>query len=369
MGVKKTKKNNILYTTSFSDMVGGGQWSLYYLIKHLNKEHFHPIVVCPREGEVSVNMRGVGAEVVFLNLGRIRYFSPSVIKKFISLIKEKQVALIHTDSTTETFYAGFAAGIMHIPLIWHIRVSGHEWFLDGILSLLATRLILVAGAIRQRFFWLSNSQKLVVIYNGIDLEEFDHFPTATSIRKEFDIGNDEILLACIGRLEPRKGQRYLIQAMTKVDNAKLILVGKGDREYTKKMKKDCEKFNIFDRIIFTGHRDNIPSILKEIDIVIFPTIGGEGFSRTILEAMAASKPVIATDDAGNKEAVLNGITGYIVQSRDGMALGNKINELTESKKRREQMGCSGRSRVEKMFTIERNVQEIEEQYFEILLDR
>jgi glycosyltransferase involved in cell wall biosynthesis len=360
---------NILYTTSFSQMAGGGQWSLYYLIEHLNKGIFHPIVVCPEEGELAEKMRGIGAEVILLDVGRIRYLNPFVISKFVSIIKDRQIALVHTDSSTETFYAGIAARSLGIPLIWHVRVSEHEWFIDRVLSLLATRLILVAKAISQRFAWLKDSQKMVVIYNGIDIEQFHAFPTSSSIREEFNIGKDTVLLGYIGRIEKRKGTEYLISAMKNVAHAKLILVGKGEDGYLKRIKRLCEESVVSNRIIYAGYRMDIPSILKEIDIIVFPTISGEGFSRVILEAMAAEKPVIATEDAGNKEAVINGITGYIVPAKDAMALKIKINELTAGKEKREQMGSSGRQRVEETFTMERNIREIEKLYFEVLKDR
>ena len=364
-----TERYNILYTTSFSHMAGGGQWSLYYLIEHLNKNIFYPVVVCPEEGELAEKMRGAGAEVMFFNVGRIRYINPLVVKKFISLLKENRIALIHTDSTTETFYAGIAARMIGIPLIWHARVSEHEWFLDRFLSFLSTRLILVAEALSSRFKWLKNTQKMVVIYNGIDIEQFDAFPTSSSIRAEFNIRKDTVLLGFMGRIEKRKGLEYLISAMKNVAHAKLILVGKGEEEYLKRIKGICEESEVSNRVIYVGYRMNIPSILKEIDIIIFPTISGEGFSRVILEAMTAAKPVIATDDAGNKEAVINGITGYIVPAKDATALGIKINELAARKEKREQMGSSGRKRVEEMFTMERNIREIEKLYFEALKDR
>jgi glycosyltransferase involved in cell wall biosynthesis len=364
-----TEGYNILYTTSFSDMAGGGQWSLYYLVKHLNKDIFHPIVLCPEEGDLAEKMRAAGADMIFLRMGRIRHLNLFAVWKLTSIIKKQKINLVHTDSSTETFYAGIAARIMGIPIIWHIRVSEHECFLDRILSLLSTRLILVAEALSSRFKWLKNTQKMVVVYNGIDIEEFDTFRKSSFIREEFNIKKDTILLGFIGRIEKRKGPEYLISAMKNVDNAKLILVGKGKEGYLKRVKKLCEKSGVLKRVINAGYRKDIPSILKEIDIIVFPTISGEGFSRVILEAMAAAKPVIATDDAGNKEAVLNGITGYIVPAKDTIALGIKINELTAGKEKREQMGSSGRQRVEEMFTMERNIRKIEKLYFEVLKDR
>jgi glycosyltransferase involved in cell wall biosynthesis len=363
---KRRKKRHILYATSFNNMFGGGQWSLYYLIKHLNKDFFHPIVLCPGEGALANKMRSVGAEVVCFGMGRISYLNPIVVKKLISLIKERQIALIHTDSTTETFYAGIAARIMRRPLVWHTRVSEREWFLDRILALLSTKLILVADAISRRFPWLKNSHKMAVIYNGIDLDEFDNFSPTLSIRKELNIGRSTVLLGCIGRIEKRKGQTYLISAMKHIGGAKLILVGAGKEEYINRLKNICESIGISDRIFFTGRRDDIPSVLKEIDILVFPVIEGEGFSRVIIEAMAAGKPVVATNNAGNPEAVEDGITGTIVPVKNIAVLAATIKQLVSNERKRVKMGLAGRKRVKKHFTIGRNVQLTEKIYMELL---
>jgi hypothetical protein len=92
---RERKRYRILYPSSFSHMIGGGQWSLYYLIKHLNKDMFRSIVLCPGEGEFAEKMKSVGAEVICFDVGRIRYLNPLVIKKFISIIRNKHIDLIH----------------------------------------------------------------------------------------------------------------------------------------------------------------------------------------------------------------------------------------------------------------------------------
>jgi glycosyltransferase involved in cell wall biosynthesis len=363
------RKYNILYTTSFASMMGGGQWSLYYLVKHLDKSTFHPIVLSPAEEELAVKIRKTDAEVFFFNVGRIRHLNPLIIKKFISLIHERQIAIIHTDSTTETFYAGIAAMIMRIPLIWHIRVSDGGWFLDGILSMLSSKLILVADAVRRRFPWLKNSHKMVVIHNGIDLEAFDNFPLSFSIREKFNIDKDTVLLGCIGRVEKRKGQEDLISTMRQINDAKLILIGSGEERYIKAMRLLCNDLGIADRVIFAGFLDYVPAALKEIDILVFPTLHGEGFPRVILEAMAAGIPVVATDDGGNPEAVEDEQTGYIVPPGDVNTLVEKISLLARDRRKREAMGLAGRARVERLFTIQKNVAQIQDIYDGILKNR
>ncbi len=348
------RKHTILYTTPYGNMFGGGQWSLYHFIKRLDKNIYHPILLCPEEGELAKLMAGAGADIVFLKIGRMRHLNLLTIWKLISIIKERKICLVHTDSLAETLYAGIAARVAGIPLVWHIRVSDREWLLDRILSLLPKKMILVANALKTRFEWLEGTHKMVTIYNGIDIKEFDSFPSSC-IRQEFGINESTVLLACIGRIEERKGQEYLIAAVRYIDNAKLLLVGTGEDAYLKHIKTLCDEYKISDRVIFTGYRNDIPSVLREVDIFVFPVISGEGFSRAILEAMVAAKPVIASDDAGNPEAVTDGITGYIVPRRNSMLLAERIKELVNSKERRNQMGLAGRGKVEERFRIEKDV--------------
>ena len=369
MNKLESKKYNILYTTSFSHMMGGGQWSLYYLIKHLDKRRFRPIVLCPEQGELAENMKRVGAKIVCLNVGRLRHLNPFVIKRIVSILKENRIDLIHTDSSTETFYAGIAGKIARIPLIWHIRVSEREWFMDRVLSTFCARLILVAEAIQPRFKWLEKRGKLSIVYNGIDLKTFDAFSDESSIRNTLNIRKSTVLLGCIGRIEKRKGQEYLIRAMKYIKHASLLLVGRGNEEYVKRTREISKKLNVSDRVVFAGHREDIPSVLKAIDILVFPTVSGEGFSRVILEAMAAGKPVVATAVGGNPEAVEDSITGYIVPPRDAPALTSKIKELIKNKEKRGKMGKAGRKRVEELFTIQRYVQGVQGVYREVLSGR
>jgi len=92
----------------------------------------------------------------------------------------------------------------------------------------------------------------------------------------------------------------------------------------------------------------------------------EGFSRVILEAMASSKSVIATEGGGNSEAVEDGKTGVLVPGGDSRKLAKAILELVKDENKRRQMGIAGRERVEKLFSIERNVAQIEKLYEDLL---
>ena len=362
---RKNGRYNILFTTSFSNMTGGGQWSLYYLIKYLDKERFHPFVLCPEEGELSVKLRPLGVDMIFYRLSRMRYINPFNLITLTGIIRRLKIDIVHTDSTNETFYAGIAARLTGTPLVWHVRVAEGWRRLDRALNLLSSRLVFVSNAVYSRFPWFKGSAKAGVVYNGIDLDDFDSHAPSQCIKGK---GREGVLIACIGRIEDSKGQKRLVSAMKDIDNARLVLIGDGEDGYVRGLEDMIRDMGLSGRVINLGSRKDVPSLIKELDILVCPTLS-EGFSRVILEAMAAGKPVVATDAGGNPEAVEDGVTGYIVPLDDTGVLVERINELVSSKQKREEMGMAGRKRVEKYFTIKKNAESIERVYIEILSAR
>jgi glycosyltransferase involved in cell wall biosynthesis len=125
------------------------------------------------------------------------------------------------------------------------------------------------------------------------------------------------------------------------------------------------QLGINNRIIFTGPLHNINQVLNETDIFVLPS-SFEAFPRSIIEAMAAGLPVIATDVGGNSEAVENNVSGLIVPPEDPITLAGKIQLLVQNSNLRSKMGIEARNRAEKHFSISENVNKIEGVYREIL---
>ncbi|MBI5682464.1 MAG: glycosyltransferase family 4 protein [Deltaproteobacteria bacterium] len=362
------RRFNILYFSSFGGMKGGGQRSLYYLVAGLNKNIFNPIVVCPDEGELVDSLKEIGIETMVIPSKRFRHLSIVFIIKLLRLFKEKNIAIVHTDAVADTFYAGIAALFYRIPLIWHIRVSS-SMFMDRFLSLLSTRFILVAKALENRFYWLKSTNKLVTIHNGISVEEFDRFPI-TNIRDEFKIDTGSIVIGCIGRIEEMKGQEYLIKAMSKVVEARrdirVLLVGEADKKYKEYIMDLIETYRLNNYFSFTGYRKDTLGILNGVDILVSSSSFAEGLSRVILEAMAAGKPVIATDVGGARETITDGINGLVVPPKDEKALSSAILNILNNSEKRQEIGIAGRHIVERDFSIRNNIEKTERLYLEIL---
>ena len=118
-------------------------------------------------------------------------------------------------------------------------------------------------------------------------------------------------------------------------------------------------------MLFLGKRDDIFNILALTDISVLSSVK-EGFSNVILESMAASKPVVATDVGGNREAIVDGETGYIVPPKDYNLLAEKIELLINDRKKREEMGIMGKKRVENEFSIKIMAEKTKKLYFDLL---
>ncbi len=374
------KVHNILYTSLSGQMLGGGQRSLLLLLERLNRKKFKPFLVCPSKGGLVEKAEKQGVETRIIKMGRIKnpnvFSTAATVIKLKKFIKDKNIDLIHTDSPRQAFYAGRAARSTGMPLIWHVRVSTPEKkSFEKFLFNRAHKVIAVSKAANQRFQGFESAQeKVVVIYNGVDLTEFNPQPPDSQVREEFEIEKDWILIGTLGQLIPGKGQDIFLKAAAQVvkqtPKVKFMIVGDGIKAYKQKLEDLSKDLGLSQNVVFTGFREDIPRIMNLLDITVLPsTTHLEGLSRVIIEAMASAKPVIATNSGGNPEAVLNGTTGILVPPEDSHSLAESILDLIRDEIKRNRMGEAGRKRAEKLFSIEKNISRIEKLYEELLCQK
>jgi len=196
-----------------------------------------------------------------------------------------------------------------------------------------------------------------VIYDGVDTTDFKPTPMSKK-QKQYHIG-------MIGRITPWKGQELFIAAAKEVikSNPETIffIIGDPDNKENKLFKKFLEKeiqrTGLQKKIVFTGFQSNIKSVIASLDVVVLPSIKPEPSGKVILEAMAMEKPVIATNHGGPTELIANGKTGFLVPpKKDDLA--NKLRFIVTHPKIGRKMGKEGKKRIVKLFSLERNIQEI-----------
>ncbi len=367
------KPYNILYLSSFGDLYGGGQQSLFYLVINLEKLAFRPHVVLPTDGSFAEKLREHGIGITILKLPKVLDTNITqnikVLYKLLRLCSKQKINIIHTDGPRNTFYGGIIAKIKRKPLIWHVRVSDRDRY-DRLLYLLSSRIVLVANALRIRFDWAGSSGKFTTIYNGVVLSDPHLEKLVPSVREQYGIDRKTLLIAVIARIESLKGQRYLIEACgrlkDKLDDVCVLFIGDiVEWSYFKECKALAKELGIENRLIYAGYQKNINQFLNEIDLFVLPSLS-EAFPRSVIEAMGAGKPVIVNDVGGCSEAVEDKVSGFVVPARDSKALAHAIHKLYKNSKIRSEFGQAARVRAERMFGILKNVKQTEQVYLNIL---
>jgi glycosyltransferase involved in cell wall biosynthesis len=302
---------------------------------------------------------------------RQNWVSLSFVFSLLKLIRKENPQIIHFHFYTNKYL---------VPLLLLLRICSKRTKIvcnihHSIKNLNFIK-ILFAALLIDQFITVSKKEekkiqkigKTRTIYNGIDITSFDI--KNNNFRKEFGIKKE--LITSIASLIPIKGIYYLIKACDQIiknnKHIRCAIVGSGStlEKYSgEEYKKLVKKLGLEENIIFTGVRNDIPSILANSDVFVLASLE-ETFGFVLTEAMAASKPVVATNVGGIPEVVEDGKTGILVPPKNPAALANAIIKLLKNPGLRKQMGEAGRKRAEEYFTMEKMVKEYEDVYDEII---
>jgi glycosyltransferase involved in cell wall biosynthesis len=373
------EKINILHIYQNSK-IGGVQQQLLSLFKAYNRERFNPIFCClgPKQ-EMGKEIEGTGIEFISLNKLRYNRFSPGIVLELHRLMKIKQIHVVRTHRYRSNLYGRLAAFSSGIPVI---IASVHDNYrtdkrpkrriMNHILSKITDKIVAVSEDVKEDIIRYDriDPSKVQVIPNGIDLERFNPEKNTSNIRKEFSLEEDDIVIGFIGRIVPAKGLEYLLYALPylkeEFKSIKLLIIGEGS--LVEEFKEKAKKNNIFDNILFTGVRRDIPEILASIDIFVMPSTA-EGLPNSLLEAMAMGKPVVATKVGGIPEVIRNGFNGILIPPRDHRELAMAIKNLIGNSQLAVKMGQAARNFVLNNHSIVEIAQKWQTLYLSILREK
>lgn len=209
------------------------------------------------------------------------------------------------------------------------------------------------------------NQKLELIHYGINVERF-LTKEGNDLKQEFGFAKNDFVIGNIGRLDPQKGQKYLIRAMPLIKeaspNARLVIVGH-DCGLKDDLQELIESLGLQGDVIITGFRD-ATSVLKTFDIFVLPSLW-EGLGLVLLEAMACKKPVVASNIDAIPEIVDNGKTGFLVSPKDTKALAEAIIKILQDSNLLKSLGDAGYHRAISEFSINKMVTKTTEVYEEL----
>ncbi|MBN1901060.1 glycosyltransferase family 4 protein [Candidatus Sumerlaeota bacterium] len=368
---------NILYLSPSNRWLGA-RISLFVLLKKLDQKRFHPIIVCPsKDGPFARILEESGFHVEYLRLWNWRKYKYVFLRmvsvwKLRNIIKKHKIDLIHCNEFWTAPYAFWATRGIPIPLISHVRLSMtpkkiKDYYLGHL-----TKIICVCKALVEEFSaWHDYKQRVVPIYNGVDLQSFDPRNTfETSLRSEFSIPAECIVIGLVGQISKRKGQDLLIGIAPRLikhnPNIRFLIVGSSrEPDYVKQINDMIDNLQLKNYFIFTGDREDMPRVYQAIDILILPS-QREGFGRVVAEAEALEIPVVVSDAGGLVEVVEHGRTGFIFNLGNDQEMFDYLKKLCDDKNLRIKMGKEGRKLVEECFSQEIMVKKITGVYEEVL---
>ena len=206
---------------------------------------------------------------------------------------------------------------------------------------------------------------ITLIYNGVNLERYDHQEPCCTLREEYGMEPGSQIVGVVARLEPEKGHATLLEAWPLVlracPDAYLLIVGEGSR--CDDLKAQAESLKIAHRVVFTGRREDVPAVTAALDVAVLPSYR-EAQGLSVLEAMALSRPVVASDVGGIPEMIKDGVTGLLVPPHDAPALAAAISSLLRNHQLADMLGRAGHDLVHERFCLEQMIAEVAEIYDE-----
>ncbi|MBI4688136.1 MAG: glycosyltransferase family 4 protein [Nitrospirae bacterium] len=361
--------------------LGGVEKSLQTLCKYIDREKFQLTVALPSEGPMKSYLDDLGITTFVTQIdawtpipfifGERHYYQfltgmKDRVRGLKDIIRKNDIDIVHS-STLSVADGAFAARLAGKPHIWHIHgksvgttnAYGSYLPVETIYSLVADLsacIVAVSNDVSRFLQGYIPGESVKVVYNGIDINEFDAFvPLSTTFRNEFHL-HDKRLVVLVGRVTDVKGINDYVEAAIKVlseknDVAFLVVGREEDKDLSEKIKKRINSANFSKGIIFTGERTDIPAILKEADIVVCSS-KAEGFPYSILEAMSAAKPVVTTRCGGPEEMVIHKETGFHVDVGSPEQIAECVIALLDNRQLMESMRQKSRMLAEQRFSAE-----------------
>ena len=320
----------------------------------LKKRGVRVIILCQPYSIISERASADGIEIRTHRLKKA--YDIFAIKRILSLIKVEKIDIVNTHSGKDSFLAGIAGRISkQKPLIVRTRHLALPITSRFTYSYLPHVIVTVSEYVRQYLIKENISpQKIVAIPTGIDTNKFDPWKTNSNLREEVGIAKDILLAGTISILRRKKGHHLLLDAiplvLRKIPEALFLIVGDGPQKGN--ISNKVRDMGLSEKVILLGMREDIPNILKSIDIFVLPTLQ-EALGTSFLEAMAMEKPVIGFNIDGVKEVIKHGLNGYLVESGNPVLLADAIVDLFKNREKVRTMGYKGREMILKDFTADK----------------
>jgi len=354
---------------------GGLEQVILNLYQFLDKSRFNVSVCCmTQKGHVAHELEKLGCKIEYCDSSsRLNPYSKFL--KIAAILKKHKIDIVHTHNTPAYFDGLVAAKLVNIPVVIHtdhcrFYPDKKRYMLAERLASLVTDRIIAVSAHTKRDLekWEHiSSRKIDVILNGIPPLNSLIADQSHQLRTSLGIKKNEKVIGSVGRLEYQKGYELLIQAAAIIENTKypikFVIVGEGSKK--DELQQLIEQFNLAEKVILTGGKTNGVDYIQMFDMFAL-TSNFEGMPIVLLEAMAAKKPIVATNVGGVPEMIDHGMNGYLVNTRDPKVFAKYCHQLIDNPELMKNFGEHSYQKYVNEFTIDQMVRSYSKLYYSCL---
>ena len=377
------KMVRILFVITLSEL-GGAQKVVYHLTAGLPPGEFEVDVVCSPGGELVQWLKDLPRGVRVIELPELkRNISPvddlAVLCKLYALMKREGYQVVHCHSSKAGILGRVAAFFAGVP---RILFTVHGWVITGyqgyftrlfytwverLAGAMSTKVICVSEYDRSkgRNLRLAVSQKLHLVYNGMPVSK----KRAGALRDELSLKKEDVIIGTVARLAFQKDPLFFLEAADRMLARRRVIPGKGRLYFVLigdgPLRGECEAFiknkGLAGHVFLLGTREDAAELVQDFDVfTLFSR--WEGLPLTIIEAMLAGRPVVASAVGGVGELVVHGSTGYLIEQGNLDEAVEALLDLACNKERRLLMGEAGRRRAVERFSLKTMVDKYRELY-------
>jgi glycosyltransferase involved in cell wall biosynthesis len=356
--------------------VGGVENQLAKVVSSYDRNLFSPIVCClSHKGAIGEELerRGIPVKVLGEKGGG---FHPRILRRLCHLLREERVAILRAHKYHSAFYGVLAGRMAQVEAIipsYHLPQAARKprrRLMIRFLSHLSDSVVAVSFAVKENLTGMGIPEsKIKVIHNGVDLREFQDLVPKEVAREELGIPSGKWVIGGIGRMKPQKGYGTLLQALPLLEKGGLsdysvLLVGDG--KIRGDLEQEARSIGREEKVKFLGIRRDIPRLLRAMDLFAFPSLW-EGFGTSLVEAMAAGIPIVASDLPCVREIIPDERYGLLVPARSADALAAAILQVWKGGTLGEARTRAAQDRALERFSLVRVVKSYQDLFREILV--
>ena len=350
----------------------GAEKQMVLLCKGLPRDRFEvEAAALTRLGPFEAELREAGIPLTLI--GKPLKIDPFAMERLTRFMKAKRFDVVQTWVFAANSYGRVAARRAKVPVVVTAEMAVDLWksrghlAIDRALAKWTDRLVGNSHAVVD-FYRKAGipEDKLAMIYSGVADEPIPEFDRA-AVRQEFGWPPDAPVIVFIGRLMAQKAVADLIAALDILQHVrpdlKTLIIGQGPLR--DELIETAHKFDLDDKVRFTGHREDAQRILGAADLLVLPSLY-EGLPNVVLEAMRLGKPVVATSAPGTSEVVVDGETGLLVPLQNPTELARAIRKVLGDAELARKMGEAGQRRVANEFGVQLMIDRFAELYEKLL---